>query len=344
MDRREFLAAAAAVAVPTGASIDGLDLIAPTSPPGRIGSTEIAQVRDTAVAIKRGDMRWGGGFGFDAALVEARRARDLLDARCPDELRAELLVAVGWLTCNAGFMAFDIDRYRDASRLWDLAQRCALDADSWSLNARILGSMARQAMWLDRPDDALGLAEHGIDGDKNGQLVPTELAMLWALKARAHAQIGDADATERAIGTADHFFSLRDLDECADRPWVAHYSHAHHWGDTGLAWERLAVTGLSSHAIVEAGGRHQAAADGHGTDAARSHALALTALAKLDTAVGDLDRGVQMGHRAVDAAQCVRSGRVREDLVKLRETTTPHKERKDVAELRERIASALLAA
>jgi hypothetical protein len=344
MDRREFLAAAAAVAVPTGGSIDGLDLIAPTSPPRRIGPTEIAQVRDTAQAIKRGDMRWGGGFGFDAALVEARRARDLLDARCPDDLRSDLLIAVGWLTCNAGFMAFDIDRYRDASRLWDLAQRCALEAGNWSLNARILGSMARQAMWLDRADDALGLTDHGIDGDVHGQLVPTELAMLWSLKARAHAQMGDAEATERSIGTADHYFSMRDLDECSDRPWAAHYSHAHHWGDTGLAWERLALTGLSSHAIVEAGGRHQAAADGHGAEAARSHALALTALAKLDTAVGDLDRGVQMGHRAVDAAMCVRSGRVREDLVKLRETTTPHQQRKDVAELRERIANALLVA
>jgi hypothetical protein len=51
-----------------------------------------------------------------------------------------------------------------------------------------------------------------------------------------------------------------------------------------------------------------------------------------------------MGHRAIDAALCVRSGRVREDLVKLRETTMPHQERKDVAELRERIASALLVA
>jgi hypothetical protein len=347
MDRREFLAAAAAVAVPStvpaGGSLDGLDLIAPTDPPARVGVTEIAQVRDTAQAIKRGDMRWGGGFGFDAALVEARRARDLLDARCPDSLRADLLVAVGWLTCNAGFMAFDIDRYRDASRLWDLAQRCALDADSWSLNARILGSMARQALWLDRADDALGLTSHGIEGDRHGQLVPTELAMLWALKARAHAQIGDADATEQAIGTADHFFSLRDLSECADRPWAAHYSHAHHWGDTGLAWERLALTGLGSHAIVEAGGRQQASADGHGTDAARSHALALSGLAKLDTAVGDLDRGVQVGHRAVDAAQSVRSGRVREELVKLHDATTVHQSRKDVAELQDRITTLLVA-
>ena len=342
MDRREFLAAA--VAVPTAASIDGLDLIGPTSAPARIGPTEIAQVRDTAQAIKRGDMRWGGGFGFDAALVEARRARDLLDARCPEELRPDLLVAVGWLTCNAGFMAFDIDRYRDASRLWDLAQRCALVAGSWSLNARILGSMARQAMWLDRPDDALGLTLHGIDGDRHGELVPTELAMLWALRARAHAQMGDAEGTERAIGTADHFFSLRDLDECADRPWVAHYSHAHHWGDTGMAWERLAVAGLSSHAIVEAGGRHQAAADGHGAQEARSHALALTSLAKLDAKVGDLDRGVEVGHLAVDAAEQVRSGRVREGLVHLREATTPHEHRKDVAELRERITNALLVA
>ena len=346
MDRREFLAAAAAVAVPAvpaAASLDGLDLIAPTDPPERVGSTEIEQVRDTAQAIKRGDMRWGGGFGFDAALVEARRARDLLDARCPDDLRADLLVAVGWLTCNAGFMAFDIDRYRDATRLWDLAQRCALDADNWSLNARILGSMARQALWLDRADDALGLTSHGLDGDRRGELVPTELAMLWALKARALAQLGAADATEQAISTADHFFSLRDLDECTDRPWVAHYSHAHHWGDTGLAWERLALTGLSAHAIVEAGGRQQASADGHGTEAARSHALALIGLSKLDTSVGDLDRGVQVGHRAVDAAQTVRSGRVREELVKLNAATTAHKARKDVAELQERITSLLVA-
>jgi hypothetical protein len=342
MDRREFLAAA--VAVPTAASIDGLDSIAPTGPVGRIGLTEIAQVRDSAVAVKRGDMRWGGGLGFDAALVESRRARSLLDARCPDDLRSDLAVAVGWLTCNAGFMAFDIDRYRDASRLWQVAQRCAVDADNWSLNARVLGSMARQAMWLDQPDDARGLLDHALDGDTRGLLGPTELAMLWALKARSIAQLGEADATERAIGTADHYFSLRDLDECTDRPWVAHYSHAHHWGDTGLAWDRLAQAGLSAHAVVEAGGRHQAAADSHGLDAARSHALSLVALAKLDTAVGDLDRGVQVGHLAVEAAERVRSGRVREDLVRLRETTVGHQGRTDVAELRERIADALLAA
>jgi hypothetical protein len=342
MDRREFLTAA--VVVPAATSIDGLDSIAPTSPVGRIGETEIAQVRDTAVAVKRGDMRWGGGPGFDAALVEARRARSLLDARCRDELRSDLAVAVGWLTSNAGFMAFDIDRYRDASRLWQVAQRCAVDVGNWSLNTRVLGSMARQALWLDHADDAIGLLEHAIEGDRGGQLTPTELAMVWALRSRAHAQLGDVDATERAIGTADHFFSLRDIDECTDRPWAAHYSHAHHWGDTGLAWDRLALAGLSPHAIIEAGGRHQAAADGHGTDAARSHALSLVALAKLDTAVGDLDRGVQMGHLAVDAAERVRSGRVREDLVRLRETTLAHQGRSDVAELRERIADALLAA
>src|SRR5262249_10652123 len=166
--------------------------------------------------------------------------------------------------------------------------------------------MARQALWLDRPDQALGLLEYAIEGDGNRELVPTEMAMLWALKSRALAQLGQADATERAIGTADHYFSLRDLDECAERPWVAHYSHAHHWGDTGMAWDRLAVSGLSAHAIVEAGGRHQAAAAGHGPSEGRSHALSLVSLAKLDTTVGDLDRGVKAGHDAADAAEQVR--------------------------------------
>ncbi|HMG44046.1 MAG TPA: hypothetical protein VK611_22125, partial [Acidimicrobiales bacterium] len=64
MERRTFIVGAAAL--PSIASIDGLDSIAPTDPPARVGTTEIAQIRDAAVSVKRGDMRWGGGFGFDA--------------------------------------------------------------------------------------------------------------------------------------------------------------------------------------------------------------------------------------------------------------------------------------
>jgi hypothetical protein len=331
------------VDIPVPGSIDGLDYIAPATPPTRIGPTDIAQVRDAAASVKRGDMRWGGGFGFNAALVETRRARDLLEARCPPKLRPQLLVAIGWLGCNTGFMAFDIDRYRDASRLLQTASHCAEEADNWSLQARVLGSMARQETWLGRPAQALALLDRALEGAQ-GRLVPTEQAMLWALKARAHAEAGEVEATERAIGTADQWFAARDLDECAERPWVAHYSHAHHWGDTGLAWDRLAVTGHSAHAVVQAGGRHQAAADGHGEDAARSHALALVALAQLDTNVGDLDRGVEAGHRALAAAGQVSSGRVRDNLIALHASMVPHGRRNDVAELREQIAAALLAA
>jgi hypothetical protein len=339
--RREFLAAA--VAVPTAASIDGLDSIAPTTPPGRVGATEIAQIRDVALSVKRGDMRWGGGFGFDAALAETRRARDLLDARCPEHLRPDLFVAVGWLAANTGFMAFDVQRYRDAARLWTVAARCAQDAGNWSLHGRVVGSMARQASWLDRPADALALLESFLDRGHD-HLVPTERAMLWALRARANAQIGDVAATEEAVGKADQWFAVRDLDESADRPWIAHYSHAHHFGDTGMAWNHLAVAGQGPRAVLEAGGRARAAADGHGTGEARSHALSLLALATLDTRVGDLDRGVQNGHLALTAASEVRSHRVREELAGLYEAAALHTDRSDVVELREQIATTLLAA
>jgi hypothetical protein len=106
----------------------------------------------------------------------------------------------------------------------------------------------------------------------------------------------------------------------------------------------LAVTGHSAHAVVQAGGRHQAAADGHGEDAARSHALALVALAQLDTTVGDLDRGVDAGHRALAAARGVSSARVRDNLIALHESMAPHNDRSDIADLREQIAAVLLAA
>ena len=342
MERRTFIVGAAAL--PSMASIDGLDSIAPTDPPARVGATEIAQIRDAAVSIKRGDMRWGGGFGFDAALVETRRARDLLDARCPGRLRRELFVAVGWLAANTGFMAFDLERFRDASRLWTVASACANEADDWSLQARVLGCMARQATWLGHPIDAVGLIDRALDGAK-GRLVPTELAMLWALRARAVAKTGDDSATATAVATADRWFASRDLDDAAGRPWISHYSHAHHWGDTGMAWADVAVAsaGDNSHAVMEAGGRHQAAADGHGLDAARSRALSLLALADLDSRVGDLDRAVRAALMAIDAAEKVNSRRVRTGLVGLQQATERHAARSDVNDLRERIVATLVA-
>ncbi|HEY8543770.1 MAG TPA: hypothetical protein VIL36_01935 [Acidimicrobiales bacterium] len=342
MERRTFIVGAAAL--PSIASIDGLDSIAPTDPPARVGATEIAQIRDAAAAVKRGDLRWGGGFGFDAALVETRRARDLLDARCPAHLRPQLFVAVGWLAANTGFMAFDLERFRDASRLWTVASACAHEAGDHSLLARVLGSMARQATWLDHPDDAITLLDQALAAEAH--LVPTELAMLWALKARAVAKTGDEAATARAVGLADQWFAARNLDDAAERPWIAHYSHAHHWGDTGVAWADVAVAsnGDNTHAVMEAGGRHQAAAEGHGIDAARSHALSLIALSDLDTRVGDLDRAVRTGHQAVEAAEQVSSHRVRSGLVALQSAAGRHVARNDVAELRDRITAALVAA
>lgn len=343
VERRTFIVGAAAL--PSIASIDGLDSIAPTDPPARVGPTEIAQVRDAAVSVKRGDMRWGGGFGFDAALVETRRARDMLDARCPADLRRELFVAVGWLAANTGFMAFDLERFRDASRLWTVASACANEAEDWSLQARVLGCMARQSTWLAHPTDALGLIDRALDGAKS-RLVPTELAMLWALRARAVATTGDGPATAEAVARADQWFAARALDESVERPWIAHYGHPHHWGDTGMAWADVAVAsgGDNVHAAMEAGGRHQAAADGHGPEASRSQALSLVALAELDTRVGDLDRAVRTGNLALDASERVNSHRVRSGLVALQEATERHVARNDIAELRERIALTLVAA
>jgi hypothetical protein len=342
VERRTFIVGAAAL--PSIASIDGLDSIAPTDPPARVGATEIAQIRDAAEAVKRGDMRWGGGFGFDSALVETRRARDLLDARCPGRLRHELFTAVGWLAANTGFMAFDLERFRDASRLWTVALACADEADDASLRARVLGSMARQSTWLGHPIDAVGLLDRALDSGK-GRLVPTELAMLWALRARAVALTQDDAAVATAVATADRWFAVRDLDDSAERPWISHYSHAHHWGDTGMAWADIALAsaGDNTHAVMEAGGRHQAAADGHGLDAMRSRALSLLALADLDARVGDLDRAVRSAELAIDASEKVNSRRVRTGLVGLQKATEPHTARPDVAVLRERIVSTLVA-
>jgi hypothetical protein len=112
-----------------------------------------------------------------------------------------------------------------------------------------------------------------------------------------------------------------------------------------MAWSDIAVAsaGDNIHAAMEAGGRHQAAADGHGFDAMRSRALSLLALADLDARVGDLDKAVRSAELAVDAAEKVNSRRVRSGLVGLQQATERHAARPDVAAVRERIVDTLVA-
>jgi hypothetical protein len=62
-------------------------------------------------------------------------------------------------------------------------------------------------------------------------------------------------------------------------------------------------------------------------------------LASLAMATGDPREGIVIGHRALDAANRVRSSRAADDLRELARYTTRHAQMRDVADLRRRITT-----
>lgn len=57
--------------------------------------THVAEVRATASAFEGWDHRYGGGVMREAAIAELRYCAELLNARCPDRVRGELMTALG---------------------------------------------------------------------------------------------------------------------------------------------------------------------------------------------------------------------------------------------------------
>jgi hypothetical protein len=149
-----------------------------------------------------GQLRWSAG---------------LLEATCPARLRPELFSAVGYLADTAGFMAFDAGAHDDAHRVFCFALTCAEQADDWHLRARVLSSMALQAIRTGRPDEGLTLAEQALV--RADRLTATGQAMLHANRGLALAKMRRVSETLTAIGTAEDHFAHSTPDN--DPPYIA---------------------------------------------------------------------------------------------------------------------------
>jgi hypothetical protein len=334
VDRKDFLRAAIGVTV--GAATRPLaDLIStrqPTPVPSVIAAADIEQVRITARLFGAWDHTYGGGVVRDAVAAQLRYSTQLLSARCPERLRDDLYGAVGALAHLSAFMAFDAYAHDDARQMFRFALACAEDSGDWHLRAKILSSMARQAIWCGDPDTGLTLVELAMV--RADRLTATERAMLLAARARALAKLRRIGDTVTTVGLADEEFAH--ADPAGDPAWMAYYDHAQHVGDTGHALFDLAVDG---HFVSEATSRLAAAVFGHTDAYARSRAISGIKLASLTMRTGDPAEAAAIGSRAVTEVGTVRSRRAVDDLRELRAFARPHQKVTEVAELRHAIGT-----
>lgn len=337
VDRKQFLRSATlgvgTLALgPVAALLEGSE---PTPIPRRVGVTEIEQIRTAARVFARWDHTYGGGLAREAVLAQLRWSAALLDATCSAKLYNQLLSAIGYLGHTCAFMAFDAYAHEDARRVFRFAVACAESADDWHLRAKILSSMARQAIWTGQPNEGLTLTEHALV--RADRLTATERAMPHTARARALAKMRRVRETLIAVGTADDHFAHSN--PANDPPIMAYYDDAQHAGDTGHALFDLAMLGRDP---AEATDRLAAAVAGHTAGYARSRAISQTKLASLTMATGDPVEAAAIGTAALDAAGIIRSRRATDDLRELGRHCTRHSEVDEVDALRQRITTAIL--
>ncbi|NEW40163.1 XRE family transcriptional regulator [Nocardia cyriacigeorgica] len=314
VNRNEFLRAAAAAAATAVAAPHGLLQLLNdtrlTDIPTRVGAVEIEQLRAASNLFASWDALYGGGLVRDVVAAQLRVAVSYLRAGCAPKHRNDLYLAVGSLSHTAGFMAFDACAHSDATEMFNLALTCAEEADAWHLRAKVLSSLARQAIWTGKPKDGLRLADKAfLHSDR---LTATERAMLHTAQARAHGKIGDVAAVVAAVGRADEQFAHSVPAE--DPTWMAYYDAAQHAGDTGHALFDIAIHGKFGG---EARKRLEAAAAGHTPDAERSRTISMIKLASLTMTTGDPNEAAAIGTVAVARATGLKSMRAAEDVHEL---------------------------
>ncbi|VFA92979.1 Uncharacterised protein [Nocardia farcinica] len=157
------------------------------------------------------------------------------------------------------------------------------EAGAWWLRADVLSDMARQAIYLDRADDALTLL--GAAKVREDRISPLRRANLSAVQARAFGALGDVWETLRAVRDADEYFHEATTDTGGEPDpdnFGDYFAFAQLNGDTAHGLYGIARAG---HAVEETRHRLRVAAENYGPEWARSRAFCLALDAKLGPAL-----------------------------------------------------------
>lgn len=348
VDRRDFgqhiAGLTLGIAGAAGLDTDRLFALLPQAEPTgtrHIGETDVAVIEQITAAFRQQDFAHGSGLVRDAAVAQLRAVLPLLDAQVTPEVRPRLLLAAADLATQAGWMSFTVKHDDAARRLWMIALDLARDTDhprSTDLTVYLLSDMALQAVYLDRPDEALHLTRVAHTAAVGAYPVSASTTSLLAnLQARAYAALGDAAACDRALGQAVEQFST--VDPATAPPWTAYVSEAGLPGHQGAAHYTLALAGRDPRTAGRAVSLLHHAVDHYDPSYARLRAVYLPDLAGAHALAGDADIAVIVGHQAIDAVTAVSSPREHDRLRTLHTVLTPLHASPGIAGLCERLTA-----
>ena len=310
-------------------------------PFGAIGTEEIERIEQAAHLFREWDDHFGGGLRRKAVVGQLNEVADLLRDSHYSEIAGRLFRVMAHLAETAAMMSWDSGMHAAAQRYYILALRASKEAKEYAFGANILASMARQLLYMGRPDDALELIRLAEDGAK-GRAPGAVWSMLHTREAWAYAKLGRVHAFRRATGKAED--ALADADRAEDPYWIRYFDEAELAGVTGGRLLDLAQEHSDNPTYArEAESLIDRALKLRRPESMRSFSLDQAGLAQTYFLQRELEQAVSAGHRAIDLAEQTHSDRVHEQLADLYRIAVPHQHEPAVRDFTEHLSTALCA-
>ncbi|MGW4033633.1 transcriptional repressor NsdA [Streptomyces sp. NPDC004838] len=320
--------------VPTpGAEPGGRESLPGPRRPSRLSKPELELLEATTVMFRQWDAQCGGGLRRKAVVGQLHEVTDLLQESHPEPTSRRLFKVAAELAELAGWMSYDVGLQPTAQKYFVLALHAAKEAGDKPLGSYILSSMSRQMIHLGRPDDALELVHLAQYGSRDCATARTQ-AMLYAMEARAYANMGQPSKCKRAVRIAEDTFADAAADGGPEPDWIRFFSEAELNGENAHSYRDLAyVAGRSPTyaSLAEPVMERAVHLFGQDDEHQRSYALNLIGMATVHLLKREPEQATGLASEALTIARRVRSERVN---TRLRKTVdTAARDFGDVAEV-----------
>ncbi|MGW6873138.1 transcriptional regulator [Streptomyces xanthophaeus] len=276
--------------------------------PDRIGPEHIEILR-AARAHYELMYRRAGGVATRARIVRflGSETAPMLRGSYPDGLGRQLHRATGSLVAVAGICAYDSDAHGLAQRYFHQALRLAKASGDRGLGAYVIALLVNQSLHLREYRQAVAFAEAALRA-AGRHTTPALAADLYAMQAKAYAQLGDTRTALACIHSAEAAAErIRPGSEPDETGYV----------QPGLVNVQVAQALLS---LGDLDGAHEQATAAVGTpahDRGRVHRLAM--LCEIQLRQGEADRAVAAAAEMAERAKGMESLRLRDRLRAVRE-------------------------
>ncbi len=203
----------------------------------KVIQADVDEIVATTTMFDNMDRQFGGDHSRGLAVKYLNdNVLPRLHGTYTDAVRIELFHAAAVLCELIGYMGYDGEKHSLAQRYFIQSLRLAKSAGDNGYGAYVLNTMSHQAMYLNRPQEALRLAQAARQTYTNGSvpIVSTEAAMM---EAKAFAVLGDKTGCSNAISLAEKAFT-RQSDQGAPS-WASHWDETLFSAFAGDSWLAL---------------------------------------------------------------------------------------------------------